>query len=181
MPLSPEDRAHMLATLRANKDRLPPRIAAAIEEAPTFVKDPSNPWAKPEGGRSVAIAALFILRCSYGQIMALFGVSQSTVYSAVVRYLPQAARSIRGRGAGKPLIPYELATQYYQLLSRAGTYHNAIQLAAKLQSMANQPEERDDETGNDRIGDTLGTSLGGDAKKNQVEGEPGGKDGAAGD
>lgn len=147
----------LMEALRANRDKLPPRIAAQIDAAPEYAGAVNNPWAKPEQQRSVAVAALFILRCTYGQIMALFAVSQSTVYSAITRHVPNTIRKMRGKAAGKPLIPYELATQYYQLIGRAGTFTNAVQLAAKIQELAQAPDEREIDEGDPYLHGEAGT------------------------
>lgn len=135
----------VMEALEKHKDKLPERIKKAIEAPPVYTGAAGNPWAKPEQGRAVAIAALFILRCSYGQLMALFGVSQGTVYSAVTRHVSNSVRQIRGRGHAKPLIPYELATQYFQLLSRAGQYGDAVRLAATIKQLSLTPGESENE------------------------------------
>lgn len=92
--------------------------------------------AKLPVSRAVAISALYILKVSYGQLMELFKVSQSTVYDAVARHVPTRVRQLRGAGRGRPLIAYELASLYYEKISEAGRHDNAIILAARIQQLA---------------------------------------------
>lgn len=90
---------------------------------------------KPPVSRAVAIAALFILKTSYGQLMYLFSISQSTVYESITRHVPPNLRHMRGKGRGRPLIPYEQASLYFHTIKRAGPHDNAVMLAAKLQEL----------------------------------------------
>lgn len=118
---------------------MPPLDPAKVESVSPFQY-------KPPVSRAVAIAGLFILGASYGQLMGMFGVSQSTVYDAVSRHVPPALRELRPRGRGKSRIPFELASTYLEAVSRAGRHTSAVTLAAAVQQLAEpdtlEPESR---------------------------------------
>lgn len=131
--LKPEDLeklAQIRQKIRAEKG-LPPLVnplAIGVEQDQFSFRAPVN--------KRVAIAALFLLGASYGQLMSLFEVSQGTVYQSIIRHIPQTIKAMRKPGRGRPLIPYELASLYYDRIKDAGHQDNAIVLAAKLKELA---------------------------------------------
>lgn len=85
--------------------------------------------------KATAIAALYILKVSYGQLMTLFRVSKSTVYGAVMRGVPANLRQLRGAGRGRPLLAHEQASMYFERIKDAGPHESPITLAAKLHEL----------------------------------------------
>lgn len=125
-------------TLRAERGMIP-----LVEPLGQSAEPPKPLNYEPPISRGVAIAALFALRISYGQLMHLFGVSKTTVYEHITRKLPPEVRALRGRAGSKPMISYEQATMYFEALGRAGAHKDAVTLAARLQELTKDVDWRE--------------------------------------
>lgn len=114
-----------------------PEVAQALKD--TFVARglpvPENVLAAiahgPPPARQIQIAALFVLGASYGQLMTLFGVSTSTIYSSVKR-IPPEVRQIRGSAAPKQIISREEVSMYYEAMDKTTEKIDPVKLAAQL-------------------------------------------------
>ena len=153
-PVTEINREKLLKALEAVKDKVPARM----------LPPELRPKAIDRTSRAVAIAALFLLKVSYGQLMTLFGVAQSTVYDAVSRHIPFQLRQQRKRAGAKPHIPHEKASVYYAAVETLPAYTNSVLLAAKLSKIATDPEWSEEDENDPYLHNEAGDRTADDSK-----------------